>query len=129
MPENLINNLSESILLRFALICVRTQNKEEKGEIIYSKSPSYSGITEKYINNIIAMLQLGYPNDIKKINLLLIILSKMNQTMEIVKAITQKIIMIISYIKINEYSSSFVLFMKLVKMLYIMKQLCIFLSF
>ena len=79
MPENLINNLSESILSRFALICVRTQNKEEKEEIINSKSSSYSGITEKYINNIIAMIQLGYPNDFKKIKLLLIIFSKMNQ--------------------------------------------------
>ena len=109
MPEKQINNLSGSILSRFALIWVRTQNKEEKEEIINSKSSSFSGITEKYINNIISMLQLGYPNEIKKINLLLIIFSKMNQNNGNSKSdnTENNYDYIVSYNKINEYSSEF----------------------
>ena len=88
---------------------MRTQNKEEKEEIINSKSSSYSGISEKYINNNITMLQLGYPNDIKKIKLLLIILSKINQHDGNSKSDDKEnnYDYIISYIKINEYSSEF----------------------
>ena len=56
------------------------------------------------------MLQLGYPNDIKKIKLLLIILSKMNQNDGNSKSDNTEnnnYDYIVSYIKINEYSSEF----------------------
>ena len=108
-----------------------TQNKEEKEEIINSKSSSYSGITEKYINNIIAILQLGYPNDIKKIKLLLIILSKINQHDGNSKSDDKEnnYDYIVSFIKLMNIVQNLSLFIKMVKILCIMKQLYIFLCF
>ena len=54
------------------------------------------------------MLQSGYPNDFKKIKLLLIIFSKMNQNDRNSKYNTENYyVYIVSYININKYSLEF----------------------
>ena len=55
------------------------------------------------------MLQSGYPNDFKKIKLLLIIFSKMNQNDRNSKSYNTEnyYVYIVSYININKYSLEF----------------------
>ena len=78
-PENSFQSLSESVLSRFTIICVRKHGENEKEKIIEKYSKKCYSMSSNCLNKIKNLFHRGEITDIKKIKNLINILSIMNQ--------------------------------------------------